>query len=508
MKKNSASSKENERFAAAVGGGTRAALGAQVVAQVLSIVSLSVLCRLIAPAEFGVFNTALLIVTLPRMLATVGMMAAAVQRTDLDDDQASALFWINLLSGCVCAVASGVVGHGIAWLSDAPRLSDLCWQLSGTSLIAALGAQHQALLERQLLVRRLVRIRLSAQAIAVVVAIVFAARDAGAGALVAQQYVELTTLAALAWFGERWRPRVRFGRVELRSLLKVGGYYSLAQLTFYIAQNADKLLLFGLLGRTAAGQAALGMYNLAFNLMMKPVYVVTTPVTGVMLPALSRLRGRGEEFGRLALGFYRLTAVVLTPCGVGLMLVADDVTRLQAGPAWREAGLLLGIMAPAIIVQGLVNITGSLLTAADRTRTLFLGALVMAVVQIQGYAAGYWLGGERFDAPWGGTIGVAASYSLVLGLVLAGPYLVMSLAHAGVPLTMLVRTLRPTVLASGAMGMVVWTARELLTAWGVVFPAARLSICVAVGVAVYALLARREITAFRDIGDTSKPGRG
>ncbi|MFM8250346.1 MAG: hypothetical protein ACKOBW_01980, partial [Planctomycetota bacterium] len=47
--------------------GTLLAVSGQIGAQLISLVVLGLLCRLVAPAQFGIYNTALLIVMLPRM---------------------------------------------------------------------------------------------------------------------------------------------------------------------------------------------------------------------------------------------------------------------------------------------------------------------------------------------------------------------------------------------------------------------------------------------------------
>ena len=74
MTESSAESEGRADLLAAARGAVRWTLVAQVASQLTSLVVVGVLCRWIAPAEFGVFNTALLIVSLPRppvrMLAT------------------------------------------------------------------------------------------------------------------------------------------------------------------------------------------------------------------------------------------------------------------------------------------------------------------------------------------------------------------------------------------------------------------------------------------------------
>ncbi|MFM9068704.1 MAG: oligosaccharide flippase family protein, partial [Planctomycetota bacterium] len=481
--------------------GTLLAVSGQIGAQLISLVVLGLLCRLVAPAQFGIYNTALLIVMLPRMFVTLGLSAASVQQPNLNDQQITAFFRLQMLLGVGAAGLSAVVGIALGWIWGAGDVGLVTVILAGSSIVLALGAQHQALLERKLRVATLLRLRLVAQATSGVVAIGLAWCGAGLWALVVQQYLELSIITLLSWSNEPWRPRRGVPAARLPNLLTSSGQAALALLCFHLAQNLDKLLLFLLIGGREGGEAVVGMYNLAFNLMMRPVYFVTTPVTGVMLPALSRaIEGQHRhqrQYQSLALNFFRFVAVALFPCAAGLWLVAHDVTRVLAGSGWTAAGWLLAALAPTILSQGLINICGSLLISANRYRELALGASVVMLVQLQGHVSGAILGhlclstGEALPG-LGVAQGMAAAYSTVVLFVVAIPYLRFAFGSVELPWTELVRAVRPSLLATSSMTALVWATRHLLLPESC--PALlRLLASAVVGVAIYALIARAEI---------------
>lgn len=489
-------STDASELARRVRGGTRWALSAHVASQLTSLVVFGVLCRWISPADWGVFNTALLVVTLPRMMVQVGLSAATIQRERHAPGELSSLFWINALFGLFCAAFAVGGGWWLGILSHSERLFGVTLSLAGTALVAAFGSQHLALLERELKIGRSASLRWIAQAVSGGVAIVLAVRGAGILALVTQQYVELGLLAILAWIAEPWRPGRWSGLSGLRSSLRFSRHVAFTNLVFYVAQNLDKLLLYVMVGGTVTGEAAVGMYGLAYNFMMKPVYLVSTPVSSVMLPALSRAVARHDTFRELVTHFYRLSAAILFPSALGLLVVADEVMRVLAGEQWHEAGRLLALFAPAVLVHGLFNITGSLLMSTGRTAWLLRVALVLALIQFQGYVAGFWLGGLAAPTPWGPVYGVATSYSAVLLLVLFVPYQTVALREVGLSFAFLVRRLIPTLMSASCMGLVVWSVRRLLQShplWADAPTVVRLLTLVMAGVLTYVLLARREL---------------
>ena len=450
-----------------VRGGTRWVFIGQIASQLISFLVLAVLYRFVTPDQYGLLGMVVPLLLLAKIFASFGLNVATVQRRHLADGQLSSVFWISLLVSVVVALCMAAGGPILAWLYDTPSLSLLCAALAGTLVIAAVGAQHQALLERKLQMRRLAAARIAALLAGGSAAIALAVMGLGVWALVAQQYAELAVLALMVWSMEPWRPRP-VGRGEpVGAMLRFGGYYSLSSLMFFVAQNADKILIALLLGSTHSGQAALGMYSQAFNLMMKPVFTVTTPITGIMLPALARVSHLRDDFTQFIGKFFRIVGIVSLPAGIGLTVVAQDAMRVLGGPAWEPAGRLLTLLAPAILAQGFVSIAGSVFAASGRAGRLFLGSLGFAVVLSVGCITGFWIGGQFEAPPAGPTLGVAGSFSLVTVVILFIPYMLYCFRTVGVSFAHVFRPLVKSALMALLMGIAVAALRWELVRSGV-----------------------------------------
>ena len=472
--------------------GTRVVLITQVAAQLVSLAILAIMLRLLRREEYGLVGMVLPAVMLPRMAATLGLWAAVMQR-DLAHDELSSLFWLNVVWGLVAAAATALCGPWLAAAYDQPLLAPLCLSLAGSTLLVALANQHQAMLERKLQLGPLSAARLLALVCGGFAGIYSARRGAGIWALVAQQYGELIVLAIWVWLLEPWRPG--WPRKGVAGLVRFSGYYSLSQLVHYLSQNLDKLLLPALLGTRAA--AAVGLYSQAFNLMMKPVYVLTSPVAGVMVAGLSQSQTDPATHAAVAARFFRLVGVALFPCAAGLLVVGPDVMTVIGGREWKEAGWILAALAPALAVQGLVNLAGLALTSAGRSGRLLAASVLQCLLLVQGGLAGFFLGrtylaGTSGDPAIGGAIGLAISYSAVLVGVWFLPYLWFCLRSAAIRPADVLLPLWPAFRAAALMGLVVW-GLGLVPPLRSLAPAVRLGVLVAAGVAVYALLARREL---------------
>ena len=135
---------------------------------------------------------------------------------------------------------------------------------------------------------------------------------------------------------------------------------------------------------------------------------------------------------------------------------------LLGGSQWMAGGTILSLFAPAILALGWINIAGSVLAAAARTRHLCWCAFVVLVIMVQSYFAGGLLGKRFGTFPDGPAIGMAAAFSLVLLLVLCIPYTRFVLGSSGAPFRQLWRGIRGSLLATLVMGFVVWAIRGIL----------------------------------------------
>ena len=482
---------------------TRKVLILQVLRQAITVIGAIILFRLLDAGPFGLLGMVFPLMMLPRMAATLGVSVAAVQKKHLSANQKTAIFWATLLLGVLASLATGIAGHLFAKLYDVPELVWICWAFSATSFVEATGLMHQTLLQREMKIGRIATIKLVGQALAVTLA-VFVGYELqeqkqiakyGIVALLVMEYVELLVNTIGLWLTANWKPgRMQFS--EVKGLLRFGGFYSTSSLVFYVGQNLDKVLLAAMIGSTRSGQRFVGMYTSMYHLMMKPVYLVTDPVTSVMLPSLSRSNNRLRDYASISRGFYLFTATLLIPAGVGLFVMAPEVVQLLGGDKWKPAVGMLIALAPAICVHGMINISGSLLVGRGQVRRLLGMSLVLLLLQAQAYGCGYFLAtqyAEQFKVTQeqAMAVAIAMSYSAVL-LLVSVPYIVICFRSVQLSSHALLFQFVRLLARSLLMGFAVWFIRHQLVQyeWHLFL---RLLIGIVVGAALYTLLAWNDI---------------
>ncbi len=451
---------------------------------------LAVMYRLVGPDAYGLFFMVVPLLLLSRLMPTQGWHAALVQRATLPDEAAQALFRRNLASGTwATALVIGVTPLW-AWMYGQPELWKLVPALGGTTLVATLGSFHLALLERDVRLSQLAGTRLVAQVAGGATAILTALWRRDVWALVAGQYVEFAALAVLGWRLHSWRPARISTTADIQGSQSFARFFALSGLTTFLTNNVDKIIV-----GVWAGERALGLYSQAFNFMLKPVYLLTTPLTSMVLSSLSRTQPGEDEFLRFASGFYRFVAALLIPAGVGLFFVGQDVMLVLGGNEWATAGVLLSCLALAIPAHGMVILSGYALAASGRSDRQFWASGISAGILLTVYLA-IW-GWSVFTEPsvTQALITLSQVYALVWITLIVGLWYVAIRNATGVGFAELRRAATQPLLASALMASGLYVARN--TVLLNVSPLVRLIACVALGGALYLACSYSQIVELR-----------
>ncbi len=398
----------------AVRGGA-ATLTAQIINFLITIGSLSVLGRLLAPDDFGVIGMVVVLTGFVDQLGNLGLSQATVQRDDITPGQVSNLFWLNVIFSFLVALLCTGLAPLLVWFYHEPRVLWVTIALAGVIAVKGLVVQHQALLQRRMRFHRLSAISVCSVAGGAVLAIV-TAHWLAYWALVLQYYtVTIITLLGV-WLSVRWMPRLPRRGEGTRRLALFGGHLTVVGLGGYLATNVDRLLIGRLFGTEKLGQ-----YNNAVRLIQLPLRQIMPPTNAVALPTFSRLASDPVAYRRHFLSLFQLIALALMPAVAVMIPCGDWIIRLVLGPQWREAGWIFQAMSPIMMVQVLNSVLTWLFVTQDRTGAFVRYSLVNNFIAILSIVIGlHW-----------GPIGVALGYT-ISGLLIRTPYLIYSVGRLGV----------------------------------------------------------------------------
>ena len=323
----------------------------------LQIASISILARLISPAEYGIYALAMPGVVLALALSNFGLSQAIVRDPDMTHRLASNLFWINAAFGILGTLALMALAGVAARFFDEPRVTPVFQLISLAVFFSAMTGPYMAIMRRRLEIRLLETTTLSIGVLTLGVAIVAALMGASYWALVIQQLTGplLILIALMAKTG--WQPsRPDLAqRDKVVSALKFGGF---------IAGYSIVSRMTGYVGTVVVGrmfdEVAAGLYYRAHNLAVMPRQRVVRPLATAFVPALSRVQHEEDAFRALYRRTNSRSALIMMPLAVLIALGAEPLVAVLLGPMWTDIVPILTwlalISAMAPILLGLNNV--------------------------------------------------------------------------------------------------------------------------------------------------------
>lgn len=345
------------------------------------------LARLLPVETFGLMAIAMVVMNLGARVSEMGTGPALIQRPTITATHVRVAFTLSVLFGSSLSIAIWF-GAGVAGtLFKAPAVTSALRLMGLAFVFTSFGATADALLQRRMDYRRLLRVELVSYAFGyAVVGIVLALLGYGiwalAWAVVAQTIVRTAML--LLMLRHPARPCLR--RRETQELLNFGVGMTLGGLASFAAQNSDYFVAARWLGTTA-----LGLYSRAYQLMYLPIYAFASILNLVLFPAYSTIQTDRERVARGYLSSVSLSALVAFPVYAAVAIAAPEVMTGVFGPPWAPAATPLRILCLAGAFYCVYNLADSLVRALGAVYEKFFYQAIYAFAVFAGaYACRGW----------------------------------------------------------------------------------------------------------------------
>jgi PST family polysaccharide transporter len=381
----------------------------------VSIIATAILARLLTPHDYGLIGMVAVATNFVSMFKDMGLSYPTVQQREINFDQISTLFWINVSVSVALIAIMVAIAPALSWFYGEPRLTMITIIMAVGFLLGGVTVQHDALLRRQMRFFALSGIALTSIVMGYTVGIILAWRGATYWSLVFSQLGLLATNAIGVFLLCRWRPGLPKRNSGVMSMVTFGGNITGYAVINYLSKNFDSLMI----GKFWGAQN-LGLFNKAGQLLAMPSEQVDEPLSSVALPALSRLADSPERYRRAYLRMLD-KVMLLTMPAIALAIVCSDwLVLILLGSQWTGSARVLVFLGIAGLFQPVVNSAGWLFLTQGRGRHMLQWSMMNAPISITAIMCGL---------PWG-PMGVAASYSLTR-LLLVNPLLYWFVGRTG-----------------------------------------------------------------------------
>lgn len=354
----------------------------------MQLIVLSVLARLLSPAEFGLMGAATVVVAFVSILSQSGIGPAIVQRAELDTRHLRVGLALSIGLGFAACIALILVAPWVAMFFRMPELESIARAVSIVFPIAGVSVVTEALLQRELRFRQLTLIAVLSYAIGYgAVGIILALAGYGVWALVGAQLGQAIVRSSLLLSNRRaMLGPPMWAKAEARHLLRFGFGLSLAKFSNQFALQGDNLIVGRLMGAEP-----LGAYGRAYQAAALPAGVFGSIVDTVLFPVLASVQ---NERTRLARGFIQAlsaNATITLPVSSLLIVLAPELIVVLFGSQWAAVVTPFRVLSFALLCRTSYKLCDTLARATGAVyRQVWRHSLYAAAVTIGAWDGHYW----------------------------------------------------------------------------------------------------------------------
>jgi PST family polysaccharide transporter len=357
--------------------------GGFLVSQGLLFVATLILARILSPSEFGLVGMALLVITALDILRDFGIGASLIYRQRDGQAAANLAFLLSAVIGVMLFVGNWLLAPFVTvfFKTNGPEetatVTGLVQVLGFSLLFAGLGSTQDALLQKAIDYRRRMIPEVGRTLIKGVLQVALALAGFGVWSLVWGQVIGEACATILLWTVSSWRPTRLLDRTLLRPMVNYGTQIMMVGGLGWLVADIDYLII----GRFL-GDAALGLYTLAFRIPELIIRNLAQAVSNVAFPVAARFQEDKAAMRHAYLTMQHYMLAILAPLGFGLFAVTPSLIHILFQDKWEPAIPVMELLSIYMVLSGISHWPGVVYKAVGRpdilNRLSFLKLVLLA----------------------------------------------------------------------------------------------------------------------------------
>lgn len=311
-------------------------IGASGVSFIVSII----LARILDPTDYGTVALVTVIITVLNVFINSGMGTALIQKKNADELDFSTVFFFNIVMCTVLYFLMFFSAPLIASYYEIPELVKIVRVISLLLVISGLKNIQHAYVSKHLLFKRFFFATLFGTIVAAVIGIYMAYHGFGVWAIVAQELINAAIDTLILWITVKWRPKLQFSFLRLKSLLSYGWKILVSELLETVYARLVQLII----GKKYSS-ADLAYYNKGDTFPSHVVTSVNLSIDSVLLPVMSDRQDNSDSVKAVAKKAVKLSTYMMLPLMVGLFVCAEPLISVLLTDKWLPCVPFLRIMS-------------------------------------------------------------------------------------------------------------------------------------------------------------------
>ena len=294
----------------------------------LGLVISIVLARLLAPEYFGQIAIMNVFINLSQVITESGFTTALIQRKDIQEQDYSTVFYINLALAAVCFVVLQVAAPLISGYYEQDITKPL--QVYAITLFFhAFNALQMARMQKRMEFRKIMVCSLLATIISGAAGVVAAYCGMGLWALILYNMMNGIIVCFTAAFAEKWLPKLEFSLHRAKLLFSYGGKMFVSTVLCSLYNDIRSLVI----GKKFSSDD-LAYYNRGQQFPQVISNTLDSAIQSVMFPTMASVQDDEDQLRKMLRRAETMGAYVIIPIMFGLAAVSEAVVQILLTEKW------------------------------------------------------------------------------------------------------------------------------------------------------------------------------
>jgi lipopolysaccharide exporter len=347
--------------------------------QLFGIARLMILARILAPSDFGLMGTALLVMATLEAFSQTGFQAALVQKKKDIEEYLNTAWTALILRGIILFAILCLVAPYAAIYFHEPAAKRII-QVSGSSILLQAFANIGIIyFYKELDFKKQFIYESSGIFADFLIAVSLAFILKSVWALVFGSLAGNVVSCIVSYIINPYKPRLSLELGKTGELFGYGKWVLGSMILIYIGACIDKISVGRLLG-----VAALGFYGMAYQISNVPATEITNTIGRVAFPAYSKIQDHRARLQQVYFQIARLTIAISIPIAIGIVFLAPDFTRIFLGEKWLPMVPAMQLLAGAGLIKSIISTGSPLFAGSGYPHFEFYMQLIRGLITIIG----------------------------------------------------------------------------------------------------------------------------
>lgn len=351
---------------------------ATIITTVLGFVQLAVVAKVLEPSIFGLVSVCQLVLNFFHIFANLGFTNSIISKQETDRKILSTIFFASIGLGVIMGSLIYLSAGPVADYYNEPKLVYAIRVSSWTFPLIYLSQIYWNLLQKDLEFKALGYIEAIGSIISIILTVVLAYNGFEERSLIySQLFVQgVRTVLFIVMGRKLFNPVFYFKLKEIKDHLRFGIYHLGDGILGFVNSNLENIVI----GR-AIGIKELGLYTIAYQLAVFPIYRLNPIIMQVSYPIMARMND-DSSLKRAYLKIIDFISCVNFPLLAGLFITSGSVVVFIYGGDYAGAVPLVKIIVFVSFICCITVPASSIAMSKNKPNLMFYLALSSLIIKI------------------------------------------------------------------------------------------------------------------------------